>query len=190
MAFGPGKVAGLCALALFASPEDDGGPGVLLLLAAGLALVSAVIAALAYIGWQASRTGSLPPAATRRRAARTTPAAAPPDAELEWEAEIEWHHEPRGGARFSIVAGRGGGSERTPVTASEPLGWPPTGPESVDALKRAVEQLEAAALAAGWRPAPPGDTWYAKRFVWQPARARAAVASERARLDSNERPAN
>ncbi len=202
--------------------DDDGAPGVLLLIAAGLAAVSAMIAALAWIGWRARRTGAMPPLPTRRRSApgtsaaarssrrrplapaaaseqsrnngeRTTPvpgrvsgarrtggrqpgadpaarSAAPPDAALEWAAEIEWHHEPGGASRFCIVASRGGARERTAVSESEPLGWPPTGPESVNALKHAVEQLESGAVAAGWRPAPSGGAWYAKRFIWQPAR--------------------
>ena len=156
----------------------EGTRGVLLLIAAGLAAVSAVIAAMAWIGWRAMRTGAVPPLPKRRRSAspareaerRPLAPAAPPDAALEWAAEIEWHNDPGGGSRFCIVASRDGATERTAVSESEPLGWPPTGPEALDALKHAVEQLEAGALAAGWTPAPPGEAWYAKRFTWQPAR--------------------
>ena len=163
--------------------DVDGARGVLLLVVAGLAALCAVTAALAWIGWRATRTGAMPPLPTRRErpapdataashSSRRRPRApaAPPDAALEWAAEIEWHHDPGGGARFCIVASRNGARERTAVSESELLGWPPTGPESVDALKHAVEQLEAGAVAAGWRPAPPGGAWYAKRFTWQPAR--------------------
>jgi hypothetical protein len=160
----------------------EGARGVLVLIAAGLAALCAVIAALAWIGWRATRTGAMPPLPKRRRSAsragaaersserRPLAPATPPDAALEWAAEIEWHHDPGGGSRFCIVASRNGASDRTAVSESEPLGWPPSGPESVDALKHAVEQLEAGALAAGWTPAPPGEPWYAKRFTWQPAR--------------------
>jgi hypothetical protein len=153
--------------------EDNSAPGVLFLLTAGLAVVSALVTALAWIGWRARRTGAWPPEARRRRPPGADPAtdtAAPPDPALEWAAEIEWHRDPGGGSRFCIVASTGGTRERTAVSESEPLGWPPNGPESVDALTHAVEQLEAGAVAAGWRPAPAGRAWYAKRFTWQPAR--------------------
>lgn len=168
------------ALTVWRSPptaSDDGAWRVLLLLTAGLAVVSALMTVLAWIGWRARRTGAWPPQARRPRSApdasqppRAARAAAPPDPALEWTAEIEWQHAPGGGSRFCIVASRGGASERTAVSESEPLGWPPSGPESVDALKQAVEQLEAGAVAAGWRRAPPGAAWYAKRFTWLPAR--------------------
>jgi hypothetical protein len=157
----------LVACLLVVTADVEGARGVLLLIVVGLAALCAVIAVLAWIGWRAIRTGAMPPLPKRRRSA---PPAAPPDAALEWAAEIEWHHEPGGGSRFRIVASSDGARERTAVSESEPLGWPPTGPESVDALRHAVEQLEAGALAAGWTPAPPGEPWYAKRFAWQPAR--------------------
>jgi hypothetical protein len=162
--------------------DVEGVREVLLLIVVGLATLCAVIGVLAWIGWRATRTGAMPPlpkwrrSASRAREAERPPrrrplaAATPPDAALEWAAEIEWHHEPGGGSRFCIVASRNGARERTAVSESEPLGWPPTGPESVDALRHAVEQLEAGAVAAGWRPAPPGEAWYAKRFTWQPTR--------------------
>lgn len=162
--------------------DVEGARGVLLVVAAGLAALSAVIAAMAWIGWRAIRTGAVPPLPTRRRSAsrareterpprrRPLAPAAPPDAALEWAAEIEWHHDPGGGSRFCIVASSDDATERTAVSESELLGWPPTGPEALDALKHAVEQLEAGALAAGWTPAPPGEAWYAKRFTWQPTR--------------------
>ena len=46
-------------------------------------------------------------------------------------------------------------------------------------MSRAADELEAAMLAAGWKPLPPGEAWYAKRFAWPRAAAprRAAVAA-------------
>jgi hypothetical protein len=201
-------------------PADGGGLGVLVLIAAGIAAASSLVAALALIGWRARRAGALPPVPTRhasgprataaprsdrprrlalaastersgvngdapppvhavRRAggrprgeAPATRSAAPPDVALEWTAEIEWHHGP-GGSRFWIMASAGS-SERTAVSESEPLEWPPTGPDSLEALRHAVDELESSAVAAGWRPAPAGRAWYAKRFTWQPAQAPSA----------------
>jgi hypothetical protein len=182
MASGPGKwsfVASLWVLTMLAAPqEDNGAPGVLLLLTAGLAAVSALLTALAWIGWRAKRTGAWPPQARRQPPAPD--AAPPPDPALEWAAEIEWHRDPGGGSRFCLVASRNGTRERAAVSESEPLGWPPNGPESLDALKHAVEQLEAGAVAAGWRPAPAGRAWYAKRFPWQPV-TRVLTATRRPR---------
>jgi hypothetical protein len=138
-------------------------------IAAVIVAIVAILAALGFIGWRARRIGALPPGLTAR-------SAAPPDVAVEWTAEIEWH---RGDSRFYVVAGRPGSSERIVVSESEPLPWPPNGPGSVQALARAVEQLESRAVAAGWGPAPAGRAWYAKRFTWQPRRAAPSVAAGR-----------
>ena len=68
-------------------------------------------------------------------------------------------------------------AEGTAVTIAEsvPLDWPPSGPKSVQAMSRAADELEVAMLAAGWEPLPPGEAWYAKRFAWPRASARAAL---------------
>ena len=134
----------------------------LLLIAAGVAAAGAVTAMLAWIGWRTSR---------RRRAGEdlASRSATPPDVALEWTAEIEWHQRP-GGPRFYIVA-RTRSSQRTAVSESEPLEWPPTGPDAVEALRRAVDELESNAVAAGWTPAPAGQAWYARRFTWRPRHA-------------------
>jgi len=95
-------------------------------------------------------------------------AAAPPDPGQAWTAEIEWRDTPDG-PRFVFVACTDDASERVPVTESEPPDWPPKGSDSLQALKQAVDRLEAAAVSAGWIPAPAGRAWYAKRFAWQPA---------------------
>jgi hypothetical protein len=123
-------------------------------------------------GSQPLRTGGRPRG--EDPAARS---AAPPDVELEWTAEIEWRHGP-GGSRFCIMA-RVGSSEQTAVRESEPFEWPPTGPDSLQALRHAVDQLESSAVAAGWRSAPAGQAWYAKRFTWQPTQRREGPPPER-----------
>ena len=41
----------------------------------------------------------------------------------------------------------------------------------------AAETLAATLVAAGWKALPPGHSWYAKRFAWEPA---AAERAERA----------
>ena len=38
-------------------------------------------------------------------------------------------------------------------------------------MSRAADELEVAMLAAGWKPLPPGEAWYAKRFAWPRAAA-------------------
>ena len=65
------------------------------------------------------------------------------------------------------------------IARSRPLDWPPTGPASLRALTDAVETLEAALLAAGWRPLPQGSAWYAKRFIGEPS-AESAPSAEAA----------
>ena len=149
--------------------EGGGGPGVLVLIAAGIAAAGSLVA-LAWIGRRRRRAGALPRAGERPG----TRFAAPPDVALAWTAEIEWHQEP-GGSRFRIMA-TAGSPERTAVSESEPLEWPPTGPDSLRALRDAVDELEAGAVAAGWRPVAAGRAWYAKRFTWQPAPAAASTA--------------
>lgn len=103
------------------------------------------------------------PAASRRPARPTLP----PDASLAWTADIEWRRAPDG-SRFYLVARAEGSSERTTLSTSRPLEWPPTSPDTVKALNRAVEELEAAALAGGWKPAGAGRAWYSRRFTWEP----------------------
>ena len=49
------------------------------------------------------------------------------------------------------------------------------------ALPDAVDTLEAALLAAGWRPLPQGGAWYAKRFIAEPS-AESAPSVEVARM--------
>jgi hypothetical protein len=101
---------------------------------------------------------------------RPPPASAlvPPDGHEVWTAEIEWR-QTNAGARFCVVARGGDGTREVNVAESRPLDWPPQRGDSVRALGEAAEELEAAVLAAGWRPLPPGSTWYAKRFSSEPA---------------------
>jgi hypothetical protein len=165
---------------------ESGGPGDLLAIAGGIAGAGAVLLALGLIGRRTRRNGALPGGAplpghgvrialrsaraTRAtiRQAPATPSAAPPDPTRDWQAEIEWRRRPDG-SRFCMTATLAGSSERIAIGESSPLAWPPTGPDSVEALTRAVERLESSAVAAGWRPAPPGPVWYAKRFTWHVA---------------------
>jgi hypothetical protein len=99
---------------------------------------------------------------------RRRSAAAPPDPQRSWTATIEWR-EAGEQARFCVCARGERGDAATELTSSAPLEWPPDGPAAVLALTEATDRLEAALLAAGWKPLPPGREWYAKRFAWQPA---------------------
>jgi hypothetical protein len=111
------------------------------------------------------------PAGTGGRGAPT-----PPDRGRAWLAEVEWRHA-EGMARFQVLAADAEGTTVT-IAESAPLDWPPSGPESVQAMSRAADALEPAMLAAGWKPLPPGDAWYAKRFAWpRGAPRRAPVAA-------------
>ena len=114
-------------------------------------------------GWRAWRTA-------RQSAGGNPPARSsmPPDPTIDWTAEIEWRHGTDGSC-FCLTATRAGSSEQIAVGESGPLTWPPTGPDAVQELRRAVERLESAAVAAGWEPAQTGDSWYSKRFRWQSA---------------------
>jgi hypothetical protein len=84
-----------------------------------------------------------------------------------------------GRARFCLVARPYADPDDVVIAQSPPLEWPPTGPESMRALVRAVEELERRAGEPGWSALPAGSAWYAKRFRWDPA------ASER---DPEDRP--
>src|SRR5687767_11944511 len=167
-----------------AAADESGGAGDLLAIAGGIAGVATVLLARGLIGWRTRRKGALPggaPLPGARGALRSaratsatiqkapaTPSAAPPDPTRDWQAEIVWQRRPDG-SRFCMTATTAGSSERIAIGASAPLAWPPTGPDSVAALTRAVARLESSAVAAGWRPAPTGPVWYAKRFTWHVA---------------------
>ena len=114
------------------------------------------------------------PRLTSRRPAPGS-APVPPDRNEVWTAEIEWRRT-EGGARFCVIARTGEGTGEVNVAESRPLHWPPGRGDSVLALSEAAEQLEAALLAAGWKPLPPGSAWYAKRFMSEPAAEAAPVA--------------
>ena len=85
----------------------------------------------------------------------------PPDPRRAWTAEVQWSD-----THFAVVARAGKRGEDVSLASSRPLQWPPSGPEAVRDLSRAVERLEAAMLAAGWTPLPLGAAWYSKRFAW------------------------
>jgi hypothetical protein len=112
------------------------------------------------------------PAAARGPSPVAAPPAAPPDRRVAWTAEIEWRHTD-GESRFCVIA-RGPGT--VTVAQSRPLEWPPSGPAAVQAMTDAAEALAATLAAAGWKPLPPGHSWYAKRFAWEPAAAEARSA--------------
>ena len=92
------------------------------------------------------------------------PAGLPPDPRLTWAAEIEWRRIDDE-SHFCVIA-RGAGTVE--IAQSPPLDWPPDGPAAVQAVTDAADNLAATLLAAGWTPQPLGDTWYAKRFTWEP----------------------
>jgi hypothetical protein len=95
----------------------------------------------------------------------------PPDPSHAWTAEIEWGRLD-GQAGFRACARQGLGAAPVILAESPPLDWPPSGPDSVEALTRAVRTLNESLLAAGWQPLRDGGgPWYAKRFAWQPESA-------------------
>jgi hypothetical protein len=97
-------------------------------------------------------------------------APAPPDPEVRWTAAVEWRATDRQ-PRFAVLATADEGSETIEIATSEPVRWPPAGPDDVAALNAVVAGLEQALLGAGWSALAPGDAWYAKRFAWAPAKA-------------------
>lgn len=98
----------------------------------------------------------------------TTPASgSQATARAGWTAEVEWCAVD-GEACFRAVARPAEGGAAVVVDESAWLPWPPSGPAGVQALTAAAEELETGLVAAGWRPRPPGDAWYAKRFAWEP----------------------
>jgi hypothetical protein len=114
----------------------------------------------------------------RDRAPRRRPAAAraaatggprplvPTDPSHAWTAEIEWQE--AGGDRLFRVIARSETHAPMVLAASEPLPWPPAGPEAIAAMSSAVDALAARMQAAGWRPLTAGGAWYAQRFAWEP----------------------
>jgi hypothetical protein len=113
-----------------------------------------------------------PPAREPSPAAPRAAAASPPDRGLAWTAEIEWRHD-EGESRFCVIAR---GPDTVTLAQSPPLEWPPSGPAAVQAMTDAVEKLSATLAAAGWKALPPGHSWYAKRFAWEPAGTEPAPA--------------
>jgi hypothetical protein len=85
---------------------------------------------------------------------------------------VEWRATD-GQPRFAVLATAEGRREATEIATSEPVRWPPAGPDDVAALNAVVAALEQALLGAGWSSLPSGDAWYAKRFAWAPPRASA-----------------
>jgi hypothetical protein len=95
----------------------------------------------------------------------------PPATRRAWTAEIEWAPA-ASGACFCVVATPVKGGETCVLAESAQLEWPPSGAAAVAAMTAAADDLEARLLAAGWRPLPRGDAWYARRFGWEPSRGR------------------
>jgi hypothetical protein len=95
------------------------------------------------------------------------PAALPPATRQEWTAEVEWQ-QAEAGSFFCVIARSASGAGTTVIAKSEPLEWPPASAATVQRLTAAAWELETSLVAAGWRPLPPGDAWYAKRFAWEP----------------------
>jgi hypothetical protein len=117
-----------------------------------------------------------PPARLTRRRPQSSPEPAPtsppmlepPASGRPWSAEIEWHTA-GGEGRFRAVARAADGREEAILVESPSVEWPPSSDTSLPTLTTAAEELEHRLIGAGWRPLPPGDTWYAKRFTWDPA---------------------
>jgi hypothetical protein len=115
-----------------------------------------------------ARNGPEPPPPPAARAATSRPTLEPPARGRAWTAEIEWHAR-AGEGRFLAVARAADGDETATLVESESVAWPPSGDAGVPTLTTAAEELESRLVAAGWRPLPPGEAWYAKRFAWEPA---------------------
>ena len=113
------------------------------------------------------------------------PPGSPPDPRLAWAAEVEWR-QIDGESRFCVIA-RGAGTVE--IARSAALDWPPEGPAAVQAVTDAANKLAATLVAAGWKPLPPGTSWYAKRFEWEPAIARACQAPHQREAAAPPRPA-
>ena len=114
------------------------------------------------------RNGTEPPSPPADRAATSRSTLEPPARGRPWTAEIEWLAG-AGEGRFRAVARAADGTETATLVESEPVAWPPSGDAGVPTLTTAAGELESRLVAAGWRPLPPGDAWYAKRFAWEPA---------------------
>jgi len=142
-------------------------------------VVSAVLAILAFAAGFTLAVRPLRRRGDSRHTADPPPqtTAAPPAPRRAWTAEIDWR--PAGGeACFRVVARPVQGPGTAVVAESARLEWPPTSAVAVAAMTAAAEDLEARLVTVGWRPLPPGDAWYAKRFAWEPA-ARVPPASGR-----------
>jgi len=129
-------------------------------------------AAAAGLGVQMGGPDDAPPARLWRTSRHEEPMAGgahggpvPPDPDRAWSAEVEWEHA-EGEGRFRVLARDKEDGSAVALAKSEPLEWPPRGPQSVQAMSRAADELESSLLAAGWKPLPPGEAWYAKRFAW------------------------
>jgi hypothetical protein len=142
-------------------------------------VVAAVLAILAFVAGFALAVRPLRWRRVLQHTADPAPqaTAAPPAPRRAWTAEIDWRPAD-GEACFRVVARPAQGPGTAVVAESARLEWPPTSPAAVAALTAAAEALEARLVAAGWRPLPPGDAWYAKRFAWEPE-ARVPPASGR-----------
>jgi hypothetical protein len=95
------------------------------------------------------------------------PAALPPVTRQAWTAEVQWQ-QTGAGSCFCVIARSAPGAGTAVVAKSEPVEWPPASAATVQRVTAAARELETSLVAAGWRPLPPGDAWYAKRFAWQP----------------------
>jgi hypothetical protein len=95
------------------------------------------------------------------------PAALPPVTRQAWTAEVQWQ-QAEAGSFFCVVARSAPGAGTAVVAKSDPVEWPPASAATVQRVTAAARELESSLVASGWRPLPPGDAWYAKRFAWQP----------------------
>ena len=117
-------------------------------------------------------------AASSSDPAEPTAGGEPPDPARAWTAEIEWSEGQADGV-FRVVARPAEGAGAATIAESARHPWPPKGPESVERLRQAANELEASVLAAGWKPLAPGHAWYAKRFAWTAAPAQPSLATGR-----------
>jgi hypothetical protein len=149
-----------------AHTDGSGGPSLTVLLLQFVALVGAGL--VLWRRWP------------RRRHARSEsapPVLAPPDAEAAWTAEVVWTQD-GDMARFRAVAQQSDGAEAV-LADSEPFAWPPTSPAAISAVSTAAETLSSRLERAGWSELRPGDSWYSRRFAWDPEAEDPLVPAER-----------
>jgi hypothetical protein len=150
-----------------AQPAQSSGSGTSTVVAVMLLLVAFAVGFALAVRPPGRLSRRRPESAPEPAPSTSRPMLEPPTRGDEWSAEIEWHMG-AGEGRFRAVARAADGSQEAILAESPSVEWPPSGDTSLPTLATAAEELERGLIGAGWRPLPPGDAWYAKRFTWDP----------------------